>query len=222
LFPGSSFGWPWRSNIAEDADEPSVVEDKEKVDEAMEFAYEDVDEAETWSPEDLGVGEGRPCGRASTENRTGSSFRWSNNWRAGASRLWAFDAPPWLLRGTYELLAASDIDSGSAVRFMGIGSVSGLNNLELWCLDEGGVGEEDILRRREKSSGSASTAGRETPWCTAGWDLRGDAGEGREVEADPGGFGDFSGREDDGDSCTGGIRSDFSLGRVALGCFTDS
>jgi hypothetical protein len=29
-----------------------------KVEEAMEFAYGDVNEAETWSPEDLGIGVG--------------------------------------------------------------------------------------------------------------------------------------------------------------------
>ena len=58
----------------------------------------------------------------------------------------------------------SDIDSGSAVRLIGIGSVSGLKSFLGLCEVvnwEGlGDGEEDILSLREKSSGSASGVGR--------------------------------------------------------------
>lgn len=46
------------SNRADEADEPSVVELSVKLDEVIECAYEDVDEAETYSPDDFGVGVG--------------------------------------------------------------------------------------------------------------------------------------------------------------------
>ena len=41
-------------------DDPSVVEFSVKLDDVIECAYEEVDEAETYSPEDLGVGVGLP------------------------------------------------------------------------------------------------------------------------------------------------------------------
>jgi hypothetical protein len=56
----------------------------------------------------------------------------------------------------------SDIDSGSVEYRIGIGSFSGLKSFGLWFFDGGdvrGAGDEDILRRREKSSGSASARG---------------------------------------------------------------
>lgn len=71
-----------RSNRAEEAEEPSVVEERVKVDEAIEFAYEEVEDAETYSPEDLGVGGGLPR----RTKRTGSSLRWSKSWRPAVSR----------------------------------------------------------------------------------------------------------------------------------------
>ena len=51
--------------------------------------------------------------------------------------------------------------SGSAVRLIGIGSVSGLKSF-LALVDWQGLGggDEDILSLREKSSGSASGVGR--------------------------------------------------------------
>lgn len=58
-----------------------VFDDNVKLEDAMEGAYDDVDDAETYPTDDLGVGIGREDGRASTENRTGSSFRWSNSCR---------------------------------------------------------------------------------------------------------------------------------------------
>jgi hypothetical protein len=54
----------------------------------------------------------------------------------------------------------SDTDSESAIRLIGIGSVSGLKSFLVLCELEDceglGEGEEEILSLREKSSGSAS------------------------------------------------------------------
>jgi hypothetical protein len=56
-----------------------------------------------------------------------------------------------------------DMGSGSVVRLIGMGSVSGLNSFLALVDWEGlGEGEDDILSLREKSSGSASGVGRET------------------------------------------------------------
>jgi len=78
--PESSVPLPGRppSNNADDADDPSVVEESVKLEEEMDAAYDDVEEAETWSPDCCGLG--LECdvelgGLASTENRTGSSLR---------------------------------------------------------------------------------------------------------------------------------------------------
>lgn len=111
----------------------------------------------------------------------------------------------------------SETDSGSAVRRMGMGSVWGLKSLEGWALagaaGRGAGAGEAMRRRREKSSGSAS--GRETMRWGVGWCLRGETGEAREVEVGVGGFGDFSGRDAEGDGGGWG-RSARSLGREAL------
>ena len=81
-------------------------------------------------------------GLARTEKRTGSSLRWSKRrWWDGAG-----------LRGRCELLVASDAGSVSWLRRRGIGSVSGLYSLVCCWGRFGG----EILRRRLKSSGSAS------------------------------------------------------------------
>ena len=94
----------------------------------------------------------------------------------------------------------TDVGSGSIVRFMGIGSVSGLNSF-LALVDWEGLGEEDILSLREKSSGSASGVGRDTTYCC----FRGEGGDCRGGTEGTGfGFGFAS------------ILSDFSLGRVEL------
>jgi len=50
LLPESSVPGPWLgrpSNRAEDAEEPSVVEDKVKAEDEIDAAYDDVDDAET-------------------------------------------------------------------------------------------------------------------------------------------------------------------------------
>lgn len=58
---------------------------------------------------------------------------------------------------------APDMGSGSFVRLIGMGSISGTNSfLALVDLEGLGEGEEDILGLREKSSGSASGVGRDT------------------------------------------------------------
>lgn len=72
---------------------------------------------------------------------------------------------------------ASDMASGSAVRRTGMGSVPGLKSFE-GLLGGAGEGEDEILRRREKSSWSASAGA----WC-----LRGEAGEGRAAAGRAGG-----------------------------------
>jgi len=56
-----------------------------------------------------------------------------------------------------------DMGSGSAVRLIEMGSVSGFNSF-LALVDWEGLGEEDedILNLPEKSSGSASGVGRDT------------------------------------------------------------
>jgi hypothetical protein len=77
LFPVSFLSL---SNNAEFALESSVVfDDKVKLDESEDWAYEDVEEALMYSPDDFGVGGGRPAAggraRTETENRTGSSLR---------------------------------------------------------------------------------------------------------------------------------------------------
>ena len=50
------------SKRADDADEESVAEDSVKFEDIEEWAYDadEVEEAETQSPDDLGVGVGRP------------------------------------------------------------------------------------------------------------------------------------------------------------------
>ena len=102
----------------------------------------------------------------------------------------------------------TDVGSGSVVRFIGIGSVSGLNSFLALVDWEGlGEGEEDILSLREKSSGSASGVGRDTTtYCC----LRGEEGDCR-GETEGTGFGfEFS------DTACCCILSDLSLGRVEL------
>jgi hypothetical protein len=60
LLPESSVPWLGRpSNKAEEVEEPSVVDDRVKVDDATDAAYDDVDEAEIYSPEGFGTGVGR-------------------------------------------------------------------------------------------------------------------------------------------------------------------
>ena len=102
--------------------------------------------------------------------------------------------------------------SGSAVlRIVGMGSRSGSKSL--WpcfdvCWTSRGEGV-DILRRREKSSGSASCGGREMISWGDMLDFLGDA-EGREGA----GFGDRSIRA--GGGGVGRGRSDLSLGLLFL------
>jgi hypothetical protein len=74
-----------------------------------------------------------------------------------------------------------------------------------------GAGDEEILSRREKSSGSAS--GRLMMVCGEGWGLRGEVEMTRFGDVDGDGIGDFScGRG----MIWGGGRSALSRGRVAL------
>jgi hypothetical protein len=97
-----------------------------------------------------------------------------------------------------------DMGSWSAVRLIGMGSVSGLKSFLALVDWEGlGEGDEDILSLREKSSGSASGVGRDArTYCC----FRGDEGDCREeTEATGFGFG-----------FEVGILSDLSLGRVEL------
>lgn len=67
------------SNNAEEAEDPSVVELKVKFEDVIECAYDEVEDAETYSPDDLGVGIGllpfTALGLARTLKRIGSSLR---------------------------------------------------------------------------------------------------------------------------------------------------
>lgn len=65
-----------------DADEPSVADERMKVDDDMEGAQEEAEEAGTWLSEYLGFGvgwleDGEAFGRVRTAKRTGPSLRWS-------------------------------------------------------------------------------------------------------------------------------------------------
>jgi hypothetical protein len=68
-------GWLQRSKRAEDEEEPSVVDKRLNLDEAMEFAYGIL-------PEDFGVG----VGLLRWTKRMGPSLRQSKSWRPVASR----------------------------------------------------------------------------------------------------------------------------------------
>jgi len=84
LFDESPVRWLWfcrPSKRADEADDASVVDESVNAEDAIEGAYEDVEDADiVFSAFAEFLAEGDGCGgRGNTEKRTGSSLRWSNS-----------------------------------------------------------------------------------------------------------------------------------------------